>query len=97
MSSPSIFRFLPSVCGLLFSLITAPALASGEVNLYSARKEDLIQPLLDDFSQQTGIAVNLVTGKEEALLQRLQSEGANTPADVLLTSDAGRLAAAQKG
>ena len=96
MSSPSISRFLPFVCGLWFSLITAPALAGGEVNLYSARKEDLIKPLLDDFSKQTGIAVNLVTGKEEALLQRLQSEGANTPADLLLTSDAGRLAAAQQ-
>jgi iron(III) transport system substrate-binding protein len=52
--------------------------------------------LLDDFSKQTGITVNLVTGKEEALLQRLQSEGANTPADLLLTSDAGRLAAARQ-
>ena len=81
---------------LLTSLLAPPALASDEVNLYSARKEDLIKPLLDDFSQQTGIKVNLVTGKEEALLQRLQSEGVNTPADLLLTSDAGRLAAAQQ-
>lgn len=81
---------------LLTSLLALPALASDEVNLYSARKEDLIKPLLDDFSQQTGIKVNLVTGKEEALLQRLQSEGINTPADLLLTSDAGRLAAAQQ-
>jgi iron(III) transport system substrate-binding protein len=89
-------RFLPPVCVLLSSLLAAPALAGDEVNVYSARKEDLIKPLLDDFSKQTGIAVNLVTGKEEALLQRLQSEGANTPADLLLTSDAGRLAAAQQ-
>ncbi|MFO7640163.1 MAG: Fe(3+) ABC transporter substrate-binding protein [Candidatus Competibacteraceae bacterium] len=73
-----------------------PVLASGEVNIYSARKEDLIKPLLDDFSRQTGITVNLVTGKEEALLQRLQSEGVNTPADVLLTVDAGRLAMARE-
>jgi iron(III) transport system substrate-binding protein len=81
---------------LLSALAMPPALASGEVNIYSARKEDLIKPLLDDFSQQTGITVNLVTGKEEALLQRLQSEGANTPADVLLTVDAGRLATARE-
>lgn len=93
LSNPRIF--LP-VIGLLTSLLAPPVLANGEVNIYSARKEDLIKPLLDDFSQQTGIKVNLVTGKEEALLQRLQSEGINTPADVLLTSDAGRLAAAQK-
>ena len=89
-------RILLSTCCLLPTLLSTPVLAGGEVNIYSARKEDLIKPLLDDFSKQTGIAVNLVTGKEEALLQRLQSEGANTPADVLLTSDAGRLAAAQK-
>ncbi len=96
MPNPSIPRtFLPAFC-LLFSLLAASALAGGEVNLYSARKEDLIKPLLDDFSRQTGIAVNLVTGKEEALLPRLQSEGANTPADILLTTDAGRLSAAWK-
>ncbi|HAS50999.1 MAG TPA: Fe(3+) ABC transporter substrate-binding protein, partial [Gammaproteobacteria bacterium] len=93
LSNPRIFLH---VIGLLTSLLAPPVLASDEVNIYSARKEDLIKPLLDDFSQQTGIKVNLVTGKEEALLQRLQSEGINTPADVLLTSDAGRLAAAQK-
>jgi iron(III) transport system substrate-binding protein len=89
------YALLAAFC-LLSSLLAPPALASEEVNIYSARKEDLIKPLLDDFSKQTGVTVNLVTGKEEALLQRLQSEGANTPADLLLTSDAGRLAAAQQ-
>ncbi|WP_201066967.1 MULTISPECIES: Fe(3+) ABC transporter substrate-binding protein [Thiorhodovibrio] len=63
----------------------------GEVNLYSARKEALIKPLLDRFTEQTGIEVNLVTGKADALLQRLKSEGANSPADLLLTVDAGNL------
>ncbi|KAB2922280.1 MAG: Fe(3+) ABC transporter substrate-binding protein [Candidatus Contendobacter sp.] len=96
MSSLFKSRILSAVFFLLSGLLAAPVLAGGEVNIYSARKEDLIKPLLDDFSKQSGIAVNLVTGKEEALLQRLQSEGANTPADVLLTSDAGRLSAAQK-
>lgn len=87
---------LGSVLGLTAGLPAAPALAQGEVNIYSARKEDLIKPLLDDFSKQAGVTVNLVTGKEEALLQRLQSEGANTPADLMLTTDAGRLAAARE-
>ncbi|MBL8259099.1 MAG: Fe(3+) ABC transporter substrate-binding protein [Candidatus Competibacteraceae bacterium] len=87
---------LCSVAGLASVLLDAPAQAEGEVNIYSARKEDLIKPLLDDFSKQAGVTVNLVTGKEEALLQRLQSEGANTPADLLLTTDAGRLAAARE-
>lgn len=82
----------PIMLGLLLTFI-APSLTLAEevVNLYSARKEKLIKPLLDRFSEQTGINVNLVTGKADALLQRLQSEGRNTPADMLITTDAGRL------
>jgi len=82
---------------LIFALtsLSGPALASEEVNLYSARKEALIKPLLDKFSSQTGIKVNLVTGKAKTLLKRLQSEGRNTPADILLTTDAGNLHAAK--
>ena len=64
---------------------------AAEVNIYSARKEDLIKPILDKFEQQFGIKVNLVTGKADALLQRLISEGKNSPADILITTDAGRL------
>lgn len=77
----------------LLSTLLLPTLAAanGEVNLYSARKENLIKPLLDRFTEETGIRVNLVTGKADALLQRLQSEGRNTPADMLITTDAGRL------
>lgn len=67
------------------------ALANDEVNLYSARKEELIKPLLNRFTTQTGFKVNLVTGKADALLKRLESEGANSPADLLITTDAGRL------
>ncbi len=63
----------------------------GFVNVYSARKEALIQPLLDQFRDSTGIEYNLVTGKADELLKRLQLEGSATPADVLVTSDAGRL------
>jgi len=77
-------------------VLTGPAQAAEEVNLYSARKEELIKPLLDKFTAKTGIKVNLVTGKEDALLERLKSEGRNSPADLLLTSDAGRLHRAQE-
>lgn len=74
------------------TLAQSPSVAArDEVNLYSARQEYLIKPLLDRFSEQTGINVNLVTGNADALLQRLRSEGRNSPADVLLTVDAGRL------
>lgn len=76
---------------VLVILLPATGFANGEVNLYSARKENLIKPLLDRFTQETGITVNLVTGKADALLKRLELEGANSPADILLTTDAGRL------
>src|SRR4030066_189243 len=76
--------------------LAGPVQGAGEVNLYSARREKLIKPLLDKFTVKTGIKVNLVTGKEDALLERLKSEGRNSPADLLLTSDAGRLHRAQE-
>lgn len=76
--------------GLVLSLSSVLTLAS-EVNIYSARKEMLIKPLLDQFTQSSGIKVNLVTGKADALLARLLNEGKLTPADMLLTTDAGRL------
>lgn len=70
--------------------------ASADVNVYSARKEALIKPLLERFSEASGIPVNLVTGKGDALLTRLQHEGRNSPADVLITTDAGRLYRAEE-
>ncbi|MBF0470029.1 MAG: Fe(3+) ABC transporter substrate-binding protein [Gammaproteobacteria bacterium] len=72
-------------------LVSNAAIAAEEINLYSARKEKLIKPLLDRFTQETGIKVNMVTGKADALLKRLKSEGMNSPADLLITTDAGRL------
>lgn len=62
-----------------------------QVNLYSSRNEGLIKPLLDEFTAETGIRVNLLTGSGDGLLSRLQSEGQNTPADLFLTVDAGAL------
>ena len=64
---------------------------SDEVNLYSARKEHLIKPLLNLFEKETGIKVNLVTAKAVQLHERIIREGDNSPADVLLTTDAGNL------
>ena len=83
-------RLIPVALTLTLALPSA-SWATDEVNLYSARKQDLIQPLLDRFSQQTGVRVNLVTGKADELLKRLESEGINSPADLLLTVDAGNL------
>ena len=81
---------------LLMLLVSPYSLAVAEVNVYSARQESLIKPLLDRFTEQTGAKINLVTGKGDALLTRLKSEGMNSPADVLLTVDAGRLYRAQE-
>lgn len=67
-----------------------PARAAGEVNLYSYRQEFLMKPLLDAFTKDTGIKVNVVYAKK-GLLERLKSEGANSPADAVLAADVGRL------
>lgn len=77
------------ICSM--SLISSLASAANQVNVYSARKEALIKPMLDKFSQQTGIQTNLITGKADALLTRLRLEGSASPADVFITVDAGRL------
>jgi iron(III) transport system substrate-binding protein len=77
-------------------LFTQCSVHADEVNVYSARKEALILPLLDKFEAQTGISFNLITAKADALLQRLESEGQSTPADVFITTDAGRLQRARE-
>jgi len=63
----------------------------GEVVVYSARIESLIKPMFDAFTGATGIPVKYFTAGEKELFERLQSEGANTPADVFMTVDVGNL------
>lgn len=75
----------------LGAVVSQTALADGEVNVYSARKEELIKPLLDQFEESTGVHVNLITGAADALLKRLEVEGNASPADIFITVDAGRL------
>jgi len=67
-----------------------PALAE-EVVVYSARNEQLIKPLFDSYTRDTGVQVKFITGGEGPLMERLRAEGQNTPADLLLTVDAGNL------
>ncbi len=62
-----------------------------EVNVYSARHYDSDIALFKEFSEQTGIKVNLLEGKSDALIERMISEGKNSPADLLISADAGRL------
>ncbi len=68
------------------------------VTIYSSRNEQLIKPLLDRYTEKTGVKVELVTDSIGPLLARLKAEGQNTPADMLLTVDAGNLwQASQEG
>ena len=63
----------------------------GSVNVYSSRHYDTDLRLYDDFTEQTGIKVNLIEADADALIERIQSEGEFSPADMLITVDAGRL------
>ncbi|MAM25028.1 MAG: Fe(3+) ABC transporter substrate-binding protein [Rhodobacteraceae bacterium] len=76
----------------LLALATAlPALAQEELNLYSSRHYDTDERLYSDFTEQTGITINRIEGKADELLARMEAEGANSPADILLTVDTSRL------
>ncbi|WP_296245215.1 MULTISPECIES: Fe(3+) ABC transporter substrate-binding protein [unclassified Psychrobacter] len=70
---------------------TAPANNEHVVTAYSSHHEQSIKPLLDKFTEETGIKVELVTDKSGPLMARLKAEGKNTPADLLMTVDAGNL------
>jgi iron(III) transport system substrate-binding protein len=83
---------------VLASVGVSTAHAAGEVVVYSARIEDLIKPIFDRYTAETGVKVSYVTDGAGPLLQRLKAEGARTRADMLITTDAGNLwFAAQEG
>jgi iron(III) transport system substrate-binding protein len=71
----------------------SPALAQGEVNIYTYREAKLVAPLFEAFTKDTGVKVNVISASS-GLEQRIKTEGANSPADVLLTVDISRLEAA---
>ena len=75
--------------------VAATSAAAQEVNVYSGRQEVLIRPQLEAFTAATGIEVNLIAGSSNELIERIRTEGANSPADVLLTVDVGRLTLAK--
>ena len=84
---PTLTRLLAA---LALSAAALPVLAEGIV-VYSARNEQLIKPLFDAYTRDTGVQIRFITDKEGPLMARLKAEGKNTPADVLLTVDAGNL------
>ena len=79
-----------ALAGVFAAAASAVLAQSGEVNVYSYREQKLIQPLFDEFTKDTGIKVNVVAASS-GLEQRIATEGANSPADVLLTVDVARL------
>lgn len=83
---------------VLLTASSLPASAAEELVVYSARNEQLIKPLFDAYTQESGVKISFITDKEGPLMQRLKAEGRNTPADLLITVDAGNLwQAAQEG
>src|SRR5215217_3367414 len=68
----------------------APAAAQGVVNVYTNREPGLYSATLDEFTKATGIKINALFS-EQGLAERIKAEGANSPADVLITVDIGRL------
>ncbi len=76
---------------LALSTLASIAQASDEIVVYSSRIDELIKPVFDAYTAKTGIPIKFITDKEAPLLARLKAEGENTPADLLITVDAGNL------
>ncbi len=97
-------RRRPLIALAALGLLAAPLQAMGqgagaapgqELNLYSSRHYDTDRELYDAFTRETGIRVRLIEGDADQLIARIRSEGANSPADVLITVDAARLVRAK--
>lgn len=82
--------FVPTLILLFFSIFTQ-GVSAADLVVYSARNEQLIKPLFDAYEKETGQTIKFITDKEGPLLARLKAEGANSPADLLITVDAGNL------
>ncbi|KHQ54844.1 Fe(3+) ABC transporter substrate-binding protein [Mameliella alba] len=75
----------------LAGLTPTAGIAQGEVNIYSSRHYDTDERLYSDFEDATGITINRIEGNADELIARMQAEGRNSPADILLTVDTSRL------
>ena len=83
-------KFLLSLASLATVFSVTSAHAASEVNLYSYRQPFLIEPMLDEFTRQTGIEVNVMFANK-GMVEKIRAAGANNPADAVLTVDVGRL------
>lgn len=87
-------RVLALLAGLATASVSGFSWAAGELVVYSGRKDKFVEPVVERFTQQTGIKVLLHSGESTALLNKMHIEGARTQADLYLSNDAGNL---QKG
>ena len=87
-----------ALCLGMAGVATLAQAAPQAVTVYSSRIENLLKPTLDQYTQQTGVKINLLTDRGGSLAERLAAEGKSSPADVLITVDMGNLHnAAQRG
>ena len=95
----SLFPRVTAVLAAVLATGAAAPLAGAEaLVVYSARNEQLIKPVFDAYTRETGVEVKFTTGDAAVLIERLAAEGRNSPADLLMTVDAGELwNAAQRG
>jgi iron(III) transport system substrate-binding protein len=84
-------RWTLAVLGAVAPLAVAAPVGAQELNLYSSRHYDTDEALYREFEEQTGITINRIEGNADELIARIEAEGEASPADVLLTVDAGRL------
>ena len=92
MTAKNTLKTLAGLISCLGALAATPALAQEQVlNLYSARHYQTDEALFSNFTKATGVKVNIVSADDAGILQRLKSEGAASPADVILLVDAARL------
>ena len=79
------------LAALALTLLGGTAQAADEVVVYSSRIDELIKPVFDAYTKETGVKIKFITDKEAPLMQRIKAEGSNATADLLLTVDAGNL------
>lgn len=75
----------------LATAFVGQAFANDELVVYSSRIESLIKPVFEQYTEETGVKIKYITDREAPLMARLKAEGANTPADIFITVDAGNL------
>lgn len=88
-------RLLSGVVLAAVAATSAPVFAEGELNIYSSRHYDTDDQLYGDFEELTGITINRIEGNDDELIARMVAEGANSPADILITVDTSRLVRAK--